>query len=260
MTELVIDDVWVERRQRSILQGISFRARPGVAVAIMGPNGAGKSTALLTALGLTAAQKGRVRLDGQDIAGYSHRARAARLAWLPQDTQPIEPLPAWEWIAAARFRFRETSAEARHHAVRALKDAGADGFADRAVTTLSGGERQRVALAALFAQDAGLLLADEPASHLDPRLQRETYQRLGARVREGAGLVVITHDVNLLGELRCPVKVLGIRAGASAFLADYPSPSLVDKLSDLFNVRFCEVNVEDQALYVVAPNRESTQS
>ncbi|MEM7677050.1 MAG: ABC transporter ATP-binding protein [Myxococcota bacterium] len=258
MTELVVDDVWIERRHRSILRGISFRARPGVAVAIMGPNGAGKSTALLAALGIVPVQKGRVMLDGRSVFAYGPRERAARLAWLPQDTQPIEPLPVWEWIAAARFRFRETATEVRDYAIRALAAVGADGFADRAVTTLSGGERQRVALAALFAQDAQLLFADEPASHLDPRLQRETYEHLGARVRAGAGLVVITHDINLLGALRCPIHLVGITKGQTAFEDAYPSSSIANHLSGLFGVQFCEVSVDNRSFYVVSPRAETS--
>ncbi len=76
---------------------------------------------------------------------------------------------------AARYRFRETTAATRRAADLALERVGLGHAASARLTELSGGERQRVAIAALLAQEARFLLLDEPANHLDPAQQNETY-------------------------------------------------------------------------------------
>ncbi len=251
MTALSCDRVRVERGRRRILDDFSLHLEAGRAVAILGPNGAGKSTALGAALGLIPMAAGAVTLDGRPLAGWSRTERAGRLAWLPQDAPPQEPLPAWEWVAAARYRFAESWADAQSAAHRVLMEMGIAHLAERVVTTLSGGERQRVALAALFAQDAEIILADEPASHLDPAQQLETYARLGRQVRSGRGLLIVTHDVNLLPALDCPVEVVGLREGRTAFTSPYPGDRLVDGLEQLFGVTFDAVAVAGRTL--IAP-------
>ena len=250
-------DVSVARGGRRVLQDISLACEPGRALALLGPNGAGKSTIGHTALGLVRADAGTVEVDGRPVGAWSPTERAARIAWLPQDAAPTEPLPAWEWVAAARYRFGEGWAAAKAAARRALSDMGAEALAFRSVTTLSGGERQRVALAAMLAQQAKLLVADEPASHLDPAFQEEVYGRLGDFVRRGHGLLVVTHDVNLLGALACPVEVMGVRAGRAQFTRPYPSADLPAALSDLFGVPFTAVNVPGTDRSVVVPVRSA---
>lgn len=227
MTELRGVDLTVVRSGRRVLDSVSVHLTTGRAVAVLGPNGAGKSSFVQACLGLIPLQGGTLELDGRPLKRWSSRARAGRLAWLPQSTSTSEPLPAWEWVAAARFRFGEPLPVAKRAALAALAHLNAEALGSRPVTSLSGGERQRVALAALFAQQADLLFADEPASHLDPSLQLETYAQLGAQVRDGRGLLVVTHDVNLLSALECPVDILGLKRGRVAFQWPYRAPSAV---------------------------------
>ena len=247
MTELRCIGVSAVRRGRTVLTDVSLEFSAGRAVALVGPNGVGKTTSLELALGLLTPTHGRVELDGRPVGRWSPRERAARVAWLPQAAHATEPLPAWEWVAAARYRFGESLAAARNAAERALHQVGVGDLTARPVTRLSGGERQRVALAALFAQEADVLLADEPASHLDPALQLETYARLGAAVRAGQGLGVVTHDVNLLGALDCPVDVVGLRHGRVRFTCGYDDPDLSQHLSHLFDVPIARVEASFEA-------------
>ncbi len=238
MTRLELRRVSIAAGRRRLLSQLDFEVSSGEFVAVVGPNGAGKTTLLRTALGLLRPESGEVQIDGAPLARLDGRTRAARVAWLPQQLTASEPLRAVELVMAARFRFVEPESSARKAALSALARLEADDLADARIDRVSGGERQRVALAALLAQAADLLLLDEPANHLDPAHQAETYRLLGELWREGFGLVCVTHDVNLLAHSGDPerLRVVGLRAGEVAFSTRYADPDLGEKLSRLFDV------------------------
>jgi iron complex transport system ATP-binding protein len=165
-------------------------------------------------------------------------------------------LSALETVVAARYRFDETRAKAREASGRALERLGVGALAASAVTRLSGGERQRVALAALVAQEASVLLLDEPANHLDPAQQAETYALLGSLVREGAGILCVTHDVNLLSYVTGVaggLRIVGLSRGKMAFEVRYGAPELSARLAELFGVAMETVALGERRLIVPSP-------
>jgi iron complex transport system ATP-binding protein len=238
MSELEFHDLSVKVGERILLDRITLRVAPGEFVALIGPNGAGKTTLLKTALALRAPSSGSVRIANVSLAALDARERAARVAWLPQHIRAEEPLTGLESVAAARYRFRESHARSRRAARLALARVGASQYAERRVTELSGGERQRVAFACLIAQEAEILLFDEPANHLDPAQQLDVYCLLGELWREGRSIVCINHDVNLLHQVgdAARVRVVGLRAGRLMFDAPFDSAALPKQLGDLFGV------------------------
>jgi len=238
MTELAMSAVSLVIGKRALLRDVTFRARSGEFVALVGPNGAGKTSLLRTALGLLAPSSGSVTLDGQPAATLHGRERAARVAWLPQQIVASEPLTALEVVMAARYRFDEPRPDARQKALAALERLHARELADARIDRISGGERQRIALAALLAQEAGLLLVDEPANHLDPGHQAETYRLLGELWRQGLGVVCVTHDVNLLAHAgrADELRVLGLSGGTTRFETRYADPDLDRRLGELFGI------------------------
>jgi iron complex transport system ATP-binding protein len=241
---------------RSLLDGVNLRVAPGEFVALVGPNGAGKTTLLRAALGLVPATSGDILVGGRRIGAVPHRKRASLLGWLPQQPHTSEALSALETVVAARYRFDETRATARDEAMHALERLRAQELAERPVTRLSGGERQRVALAALVAQRARVLLVDEPANHLDPAQQAETYGLLASLVAEGMGVLCVTHDVNLLGYAAgAPgsVRVVGLSGGRVAFETRYDAPELPDRLAALFGVPMQAVTLGARRLVIPAP-------
>jgi ABC-type cobalamin/Fe3+-siderophores transport system ATPase subunit len=244
-------DVTVARRQ--LLTGISLSVEPGEFLALVGPNGAGKTTLLRTALGLVRCSRGNVRVGGSPVETLAPRERAALLAWLPQQTLVTEALSALETVVAARYRFDETRAHAEDASRRCLARLGVLELEKQEVTRLSGGERQRVALAALIAQEAKLVLLDEPANHLDPAQQAETYALLGALVREGTGILCVTHDVNLLAHAGGRPRVTGLAGGKLAFETDYRANDLPERLAELFGVPMDAVEFGARRLIVPNP-------
>lgn len=253
--QLRLEQVSVVRRGRALLDRVSLTLEPGALLALLGPNGAGKTTLLRCALGLIEPDRGQVLLEGRPIAALSTRERAARLAWLPQHGARTDELSALEVVQAARYRFDEPPRLSEREARRALERVGVAHVAGRPLGTLSGGERQRVSLASLLAQDAPILLADEPANHLDPAQQIEVYRLLGELWREGRSVVCVTHDVNLLRYLNDPqaVRVAGLGDGALSFECSYADAELAGALGALFGVPLRALALGDGRVLVPEP-------
>lgn len=236
------------------LTEVSLTLSPSDCIVVIGANGAGKSTLLRALAGLERPSAGAVLLDGRPLAELSPRERARRVAWLPQRPRLGEAVRVLELVATGRYRFGESHGEALAHAERALAELGAAHLAERFTDKVSGGELQRALLATLLAQEAPLLLVDEPANHLDPAQQLAAYRTLGQLWRKGHGLVVVTHDLNLAAQLGSPerLRVLGLRSGRIAFDSTLAAGSLTRDLTELFGVELCEVELHGQRHWLAA--------
>jgi iron complex transport system ATP-binding protein len=244
--------VGVARGGRELLSDVDLSLAPGEFAALVGPNGAGKTTLLKTAAGLVRPTRGLVTLEGRIVARLAPKQRAAAVAWLPQQALAEELLSADDVVSTARYRFDESHAHTRSKAREALRAVGAEHLAERMVPTLSGGENQRVALATLLAQEAPLLLVDEPANHLDPAQQIRVYELLGQLWRRGLGILCVTHDINLLrflGGDRAP-RVIGLDRGGIRFDLGYDAPDLAAELGCLFGVEVQPVGPADRRVFL----------
>jgi iron complex transport system ATP-binding protein len=184
------------------IQNVSISIHPGELVALVGPNGAGKTTFVRALLGLVPPAEGEILVQGTPLPELSFRERARRMAWLPQEEQPQENVPILDYVLFGRYShvppfYSESSADFAR-AEEALRSVALWDRRDSGIWEVSGGERQRVLLARALAQDAPILLLDEPTSHLDIAHQLELLERL-QRWRRGAGRAVVTaiHDLNL---------------------------------------------------------------
>lgn len=238
-----LKSVSVRAGAKTLLEDFSLQVGEHDFVALIGPNGAGKTTLLRAALGLARIAAGSVLLSGRESARLRGRDRAALAGWLPQQALVAEPVSVIEMVTAARFRFSESHAASRKAAQVALARVGGSDFAGRPVTQLSGGEHQRVALAALIAQEAPLLLLDEPANHLDPAQQIGIYKLIGELWREGRAVLCVTHDLNLLRfAAREPggVRVVGMAQGRKAFETRLDEADLPAQFARLFGVKLAQ--------------------
>jgi iron complex transport system ATP-binding protein len=173
----------------------------GELLGIIGPNGAGRSTLVAALAGLRELAAGSVVLDDQELSALSARERAQRIAYLPQLSEVSWPIAVERLVELGRLphlQLRARMNEADHAAVsRALELTDTFTLRERSVATLSGGERARAMLARALATQSAYLVADEPVAHLDPRYQRSVFACLRAAAREGAGVVVVLHDLSL---------------------------------------------------------------
>ena len=199
---LEVDGLTLSVASRPLVRDLDFSVCPGDLWCVLGPNGAGKSTLLHTLVGLREAQAGVVRLAGKDLQAWSALEAARRRGFLPQAFHDSFSSSVLDCVVLGRHphlsRWQWEDEDDREIALVALAQVDLAGLAERDVLTLSGGERQRVALASLFAQDAPLLLLDEPVSHLDLHHQVLVLEHLGLLARErGRGVLFTVHDLNL---------------------------------------------------------------
>ena len=186
---------------RRVIDGVSLVLRAGEWAAVVGPNGAGKSTLLQLLAGLRTPQSGEVRLAGRPLADWPLRERAQALAWLAQQGEADGEIPARDIVRLGRLPrhglFGAPDASDESAVIAAMAETECTAWADRRLNELSGGERQRVLLARALAVDAGVLLLDEPTTHLDAPHQRALLRSLARRAQSGAAVAVVLHDVTL---------------------------------------------------------------
>jgi iron complex transport system ATP-binding protein len=196
-----ITDVHVMLKDRAVLSDVSCDLNQAGLIALAGPNGAGKSTLLKALAGLLPVRRGSIRIGGHALASWPVAERARKLAYLPQDRTVHWPLPARAIVALGRLPHRLAGA-----ANSALDDQAIDAalatmdathLADRPVLELSGGERARILIARALAQSPAVLLADEPASGLDPAHQWALFEALAHAADAGTRVVVALHDLTL---------------------------------------------------------------
>lgn len=210
-------DLRVEIGGACLLEDVSLEVRAGEVLAVVGANGAGKSTLLKTICGALKRRRGCVTVNGRALEDWSHEALARVRAVLPQDSTLNFPFTVLEVALMGRTPHTRGRETARDYEIarRALEATDAVHLAARLYTSLSGGERQRVQLARVLAQvwDAPpsgerFLLLDEPTSSLDLAHQRSTLSIARRFAREGAGTLVVLHDLNLTAQYADRVIVL----------------------------------------------------
>lgn len=186
---------------RRVVDQLDLTVRQGSVTALCGPNGSGKSTLLEAFAGLRPPMGGEIEIEGVPLSRLNRRELARRVAYLPQQPRVPDGLDVREVVTLGRFPHRSRFGGAGpgdiRAVARAIEQAGVEHLGKRPMAELSGGERQRVWLALILAQEARILLLDEPTTFLDPQHQ---VGMLG-RVRELAttlGLTVIwvLHDLN----------------------------------------------------------------
>ncbi|MBL8446405.1 MAG: ABC transporter ATP-binding protein [Zoogloeaceae bacterium] len=202
----------------------SLSLRAGECLVLLGPNGAGKTTLLHTLAGLRPPTVGRVALAGRDLSTWPAGELARQRGLLVQQQPDYFAASVLETVLVGRHphlgRWRWEGPEDIALARGALAQVGLEGFEGRQVLSLSGGERQRVAIAALLTQAPTLFLLDEPTNHLDLHYQIAILDLFQALAREGRGVVMVLHDINLAARYADRVILLdgvgGVLAGRRA--------------------------------------------
>jgi iron complex transport system ATP-binding protein len=238
-----------------ILERVSVEVPARAFLSVVGPNGAGKSTLLKCINRILPAGEG-IKLDGRALGSYPQRELARLVSYVPQaDGRPL-PFTVEEFVSMGRYPFLSSfsalSAHDREVVARVLALSGSEGFRGRVLGSLSGGERQKVLIAAALAQEAEIMLLDEPSTFLDYRHQVEVLALLRRLNREsGKTLVMVTHDLNTALE-HCD-RVLALKRGRVAY--DGPPSGLLDRgvLEDIYEARFRFIDQPGRGLPLIRP-------
>ena len=243
---ILIKDARLALGERMVLDAVNIEAPPGSITAIVGPNGAGKSTLLRACAGLLPAQSGTISLAGRPLDALSRTELARAIAYLPQERAVHWPLAARAVVALGRLPHDDADATAIDRALGAMDITP---LADRPVSQLSGGERARVLVARALAQEAPLLISDEPTAGLDPAHALALFALFERLATEGRTVIVALHDLSLAARFAHHIVLLANgRVVASGPPADVLMPR---HLEPAFGVTMLCTNVD--GLPIVVP-------
>lgn len=183
---------------------VDLQVKPGEIVLIMGPSGSGKTTLLSMAGLLLSPTEGEIYIGGQEVTSLKERQRPDfrlnRLGFIFQSYNLISSLTARENVELVMNMAGKSGQKARKRAEELLDMLGLGDRMNHLPADLSGGQKQRVAIARALANDAPLILADEPTGNLDSKTGFEVMERLccGIGRDQGRSIVIVTHDYRLL--------------------------------------------------------------
>ncbi len=257
MGHVALRDVRVAAGTRTLFENISFEVAPGEFVAIVGPNGAGKTTLLRTIAGFIRPLAGEVTIDGAPVHRLSARERARSVTLLGSESELPYGTSTRDVVATGRFAHRDWWEWGERESDRrcvdvALRHVDLEGCSERPFETLSSGERQRARLALALAQEASVVLVDEPTSHLDPRFAHEILSLLLTLARGARSVVAVLHD---LTQAAAADRILVVAAGE--LLADGAPPDALDPaiLERAYGIAFTQF--EREGVLTVVPSGPS---
>lgn len=213
---LKVEGLVVAYGDKPALTGVDAVFPAGVMSAIIGPNGAGKSTLLQAVMGMVEPAAGTIRFFGEPL-----RTARSRIAYVPQRASVDWDFPAtaldvvlmglYQKIGALRFIGRPE----REKALACLREVGLEDYAGRQIGQLSGGQQQRVFVARALAQDADLLILDEPLAGVDAATEQTIVALLKALVSAGRTAICVHHDLSTVAGYYDHVLVINMRTIAS---------------------------------------------
>lgn len=189
MAVMQVKHLSVENR----LQDISLELQAGEVMGLIGPNGAGKSTLLNAMIGQIE-NTGEVLLMDKNLHSYSPQQRARRIALQPQFVESAWALSVHDVVSMGRLPWGDSNQKI---ILAAMQQANISQLAHRPVDELSGGERARVWLARVLANQADVLLMDEPVANLDIHYQQEVMSLLREYAQAGHAVLIAIHDLSL---------------------------------------------------------------
>jgi lipopolysaccharide export system ATP-binding protein len=181
---------------RAVVNGVDFHVRAGEIVGLLGPNGAGKTTTFYMVVGLVAATRGRVLLDGRDLTRKRMHQRARLgLGYLPQEPSTFRKLTVGENILAIVEAVGVPRRERAALVMRSLEEFHLTHVARQPAYTLSGGERRRLEIARALVTNPKFLLLDEPFAAIDPISVAEVQRVVLQLKARGIGIIITDHNV-----------------------------------------------------------------
>lgn len=240
MRLLTLDRLSVRLGGREVVRDVSLHVGAAELVGLVGPNGAGKTSLMRAALGLIPAT------GSSNLARMAPRERARAAAWLPQTREIAWAVSVETLVGLGRLPLRSGAARSCIDQIAinaAMESAGVSQLRNRPATELSGGEQARVLIARALAQEAPLILADEPTAGLDPAHQIAAMESFAALAAEGRATIVSLHDLGLAA--RWCTRLVMLFDGQ--VVADGPPATVLthDRLRAIYDVEVHLANLPD---------------
>jgi iron complex transport system ATP-binding protein len=229
VSEVVLHGVSVAYEGEVVVSNFDLHVASGEWIALIGPNGAGKTT-VLRAVARLVTHTGEIRVGNESAAELSGRELARRVAMVLQEPHMPGGMTVAQYVLLGRSPhlsyFGKEGYRDQHIVAGILKRLSLERFADRPLDHLSGGERQRAAIARALAQQAPVLLVDEPTSSLDVGRQQEVLELIDElRTEEGLTVIAAMHDLTLAGQY---ADRLALLVGGSLVAVGAPADVLTE--------------------------------
>lgn len=251
MVKLEVNDVTFSYASVPVLKNVRIAVDTTEVLGVLGPNGAGKSTLLKCIDGILTPQEGSILLDGQDIRKMSRIELAKKIGYIPQSLSHAFSATVFDAVLMGRRPHLgwRTSEKDTEKVLETLHMLHIEDLAMRDINELSGGQMQKVFIARALAQEADVLLLDEPTSNLDVRHQLEVMHTIKSIVRKkGISAIMAIHDLNLAA--RYADRIIMMSDG-TIFSAGGPASVLTrDNIKQVYGV-IAEVNYNDGKPYIV---------
>ena len=257
-----VQDVSFSYRQNEVLKNLTFSVPRGRVVGVLGANGAGKSTLFKLILGVLPLKRGEIKINGLSVKTLSSRERAKQMAYIPQTQRGTFQFTVEEMVlmgtTASFSMFAQPGKRERIKAIEAMKVLQIESFANRLYDQLSGGEQQLVLIARAVAQDAPILIMDEPTASLDYGNQIRVLEEIRQLANRGYLVLISTHNPQHIFLYADDVLLI---EGGSAIAFGKPQEVLSESL--LSHVYRVPIQLESSAktdIVTVLPNFEEIRS
>ena len=241
--------------EHEVLHNISFSVDYGEFLSVLGPNGVGKSTLFRCMLGLLAPSAGGAYVDGRAVADMSARQLAYAIAYIPQSHSPVFNFSVFDMVlmgtTAQTGSFASPGKRQRSLANKALRRLGIEHLSDRGYANLSGGERQIVLIARAIAQQAKVLVMDEPSASLDFGNRLRVMRTVRDLTRDGYAVIQSTHDPEQA--YMYSDRILALHGGRVAAFGTPKETLNADLVSALYGVDVEVCSMREDAIRVCVP-------
>ena len=233
---IVVDDYHKVYDRTVAVRGISFTVEPGEILGLVGPNGAGKTTTMRALAGILSPTRGRLLIDGFDVARDPVAAKS-RLAYVPDDPHLFDQLTVWEHLRFVASAYRVGDWKAKAETLLGQFELAPK--RDALASELSRGMRQKVAICCGYLHDPKAIVLDEPLTGLDPRGIRTMQVSIRERARAGAAVMISSHLLSLVEDLCTSVLILHhgrvlLRGGMDDLRKGIHDGGREESLEDLF--------------------------
>ena len=248
-------DIRFSYGDHEVLRGVSFEASPGEFLSVLGPNGVGKSTLFRCILGLLTPSAGSIAIDGRGTAGMSASELARRIAYIPQSHSPVFNYSVADMVLMGTTsrvgRFASPGRAQQALAEESMERLGIADLAASGYQSISGGQRQMVLIARALAQQARILIMDEPSSSLDFGNRIRVMQTVKRLTGEGYTVIQSTHDPDQA--FFYSDRILAMKDGG--ILADGTPKEILCKevISELYGTEVDIYSLRDDSVRVCVP-------
>lgn len=238
--------------QKTIVSDINTEIDTGRLVAILGKNGCGKSTLIKTIAGILPAHEGEIFIRDKKLEEYAPTERAREISYLPQ-SRILSNISVERLVLHGRFPHMGYPRKYQEHdwicVEEALEKMGISHLRKNSIMELSGGQRQKAFLAMAIAQDAPVMLLDEPTTYLDISCQHEVMTFCKALSMEGKTVMMVLHDIQLALAFADEIMILDDGKMCGHFMVD--GSMNVSMIEQVFDIRLYPVSLQDKRQYVV---------